>query len=411
MIRMTKGLVAILATSATVAVVVGGWGVLSAWAFGGLGSADRDHGNAISFSEDGLPFGTAWSMTLGDSTEVGVAPALITFSEPDSSYPYSVGGVAGYRSSPAAGEVVVDGTPLVVRIDFASAAQPIQHVVVIVLEDEEVGTVLSGSGYLDYLATTYGSASQFYAVCHGSLPDYSGMTSGRYVACGSESIPQSPVENLPDLLEQAGDSWAGYFEGMQSPCQTYSSAGYVTDHNPFLLYEDIVENPYRCDTHVVNSAEFNESVAAGGLPNVSFYIPDSSDDCRSSSLAVCSSWLQGFLAPILNSTDSAEQAEVAHTAYFVLFDEGTTNFGYAVPGAVNAWCQNETGSPLTACGGHTYLAVVSPFSVGLSYPLPATDYNVESTIEWLFGLGSDGGFDGSPAFPSMSSLFAFSSNP
>jgi hypothetical protein len=56
------------------------------------------------------------------------------------------------------------------------------------------------------------------------------------------------------------------------------------------------------------------------------------------------------------------------------------------------------------------MSVVSPYSRGLSYSGNATQYNLESTVEWLFNVPSDGGFDGTAAFPAMTGLFNFSSN-
>ncbi|HKS59821.1 MAG TPA: hypothetical protein VJS68_03480, partial [Thermoplasmata archaeon] len=126
--------------------------------------------------------------------------------------------------------------------------------------------------------------------------------------------------------------------------------------------------------------------------------------------ASCDSWLKGFLSPMLNSTSSTVQHLMAHTAFFVVYDEGSTNLGYSVGGIVNNWCKNTTGRQLTVCGGHVYLAAISPFSLGKIYVGNATDYNLESTVEWLFGLGGDGGYDGTANFPAMTGLFSFAHN-
>jgi hypothetical protein len=44
---------------------------------------------------------------------------------------------------------------------------------------------------------------------------------------------------------------------------------------------------------------------------------------------------------------------MAHTAFFIVFDEGLRYLGYPVGGIVNSYCQDQTGKALTACGGHT----------------------------------------------------------
>lgn len=285
----------------------------------------------------------------------------------------------------------------------------IQHAVVIVLENRELSDVYALGTYERYLQTINGNATNFYALCHGSPPNYLAMTGGRSTYCGQDVSGGVETTNLPDVIEHAGLSWAGYFESMPSACYAYSKGAYVTWHNPFLSYGDIIDSPTRCATHVLPSERFNSSVAAGVLPTVSFYVPNAINDCDNSSLTFCDGWLKSFLSPLLNSTQPAVHALISHTAFFVTYDEGITNRGY-VSSVVTSWCLTATGKALASCGGHIYLTVVSPYSAGLSYTSDATMYNLESTLEWLFGLGSDGGYDGTADFPPMTSLFSFPSN-
>ncbi|HEV2165439.1 MAG TPA: alkaline phosphatase family protein [Thermoplasmata archaeon] len=290
-----------------------------------------------------------------------------------------------------------------------SSGLKIQHVVVVVLENREVNEVWAVAPYQRYLQATYGNATAYYALCHGSPPNYLAMTSGRQEYCGSNVGGSVNVTNLPDVIERGGYTWAGYFESMPSACYPYSKGFYLAWHNPFISYTDIITNPVRCGDNVLPSSRFNASVANGSLPTVSFYVPNALDDCDNSSLILCDQWLQGFLSPILNSTASATQALVAHTAFFVVYDEGDTDAGFA-SSIVTPYCLNATGKALSVCGGHIYLTVVSPYSLKTTYTSHASSYDLVSTIEWLFGLPSDGGYDGSADFPPMTTLFTFSSN-
>lgn len=307
---------------------------------------------------------------------------------------------------------------------------PIQHVVVIVFENEELSTVKQYAPYLDYLAAHYGSATNFYSTCHGSLPTYVAMTSGETFGC--ENIGVRAADNIGELATTHGLSWAGYLEAMPtaSGCDKDSVSSYDINHNAFLHYADIVNNASMCDDHVLNSAAFNKSVAAGTLPAVSFYIPNIYDDGHTSLGGACKgdtsasdkpacdpiltaqadTWVKNFLTPILNSTSPQVRALVKTTAFMLAFDEGTTNAGYDFPGEANEHCTVMEGHSMTACGGHVFFAVVSPYSLGLRYTVDATHYNIESTIEWLLGLPSDGGHDGTPQFPAMTCLFSFNSS-
>jgi hypothetical protein len=362
----------------------------------------------VSFTESGLVAGTGWSVTVGGVINSATAPSAIGLSEANGTYTFTVGAITGLGAFPASGKVTVQGRNVSALIAFAPSSPFVQHVVVIVLENQELSAVMKGAPYMAYLSNKYGSATQFYGACHNSLPEYVAMTSGRAFGCSGIGIEKGL--NIADLLETAGLSWDAYFEGMPTACDRTTQSSYSVDHNPFLHYKDVVSNANRCAAHLVNSAGFNQSVANGTLPTFSYYIPNLYNDCHSSSLAFCDGWLKSFLAPMINGTGPRVMALMAHTAFVVLFDEGKTNLGYSVGGIDSSWCQNTTGHPLSVCGGHTYLTIVSPYSVGLQDTASTTDYNVESTIEWLFTLSNDGGYDGTTSFPSMSSLFTFSTN-
>ncbi|HEV2520251.1 MAG TPA: alkaline phosphatase family protein [Thermoplasmata archaeon] len=293
----------------------------------------------------------------------------------------------------------------------ASAAPPaVKHVVEIIMENQALASVRAAP-YQSYLAAKYAQATHFYAACHYSYPNYAAMTSGRYFACGTASIAIQGVTNIGDLLEKANRTWMGYFESMATPCQIKSNGSYVSYHNPFILYKDIRYNSSRCDAHVVNSAKFNSSVANGTLPALSYYVPNTADDCYHSNLSFCDQWLKNFLGPILNSTNTTVQKLVSTTAFLIVYDEGegkgaAFSQGYSAgPGYVNTYCKNATGKALATCGGLTYAVAVSPWSNKLHYDPNTSDYNVESTVEWLFKLGNDGGWDGTKAFPPMTGLF------
>jgi hypothetical protein len=51
------------------------------------------------------------------------------------------------------------------------------------------------------------------------------------------------------------------------------------------------------------------------------------------------------------------------------------------------------------------MTVISPFSHKTTYAADAYDYNLQSTVEWLLGVGGDGGWDDTSALPPMTTLF------
>ncbi|MGC8673500.1 MAG: hypothetical protein ACP5TO_08425, partial [Thermoplasmata archaeon] len=57
---------------------------------------------SVTFTESGLPSGTSWSVTLGTTT-LSSSTSSIVFSEPNGTYDYSIGAVAGYNETSNAG--------------------------------------------------------------------------------------------------------------------------------------------------------------------------------------------------------------------------------------------------------------------------------------------------------------------
>ena len=82
---------------------------------------------AVNFTERGLPSGVTWSVTLNGS--VKSAPSdVISFQEPNGSYPFSIGPVDGYTRSTTSGTVVVEGGPVPNSITFTATVPAVYTV-------------------------------------------------------------------------------------------------------------------------------------------------------------------------------------------------------------------------------------------------------------------------------------------
>ncbi len=73
---------------------------------------------SLTFVEQGLPVGTAWSVTVGPATLQGASTQLGT-PLPNGTFSFSVGLVAGYHPTPSSGSVGISGTATQVVIDFS----------------------------------------------------------------------------------------------------------------------------------------------------------------------------------------------------------------------------------------------------------------------------------------------------
>src|SRR5579859_6375703 len=253
---------------------------------------------------------------------------------------------------------------------------PIQHVFLIMMENQGVDNIYGVQPYETKLANTYAwggdavsspGAIGYYALCHPSAPNYLGITSGQTLQCGSDGYNTYSASNLGLLLQTAGQSWVAYEESMTSPCQTSSGGEYVVRHNPFAYYTDLGGNASGsvCSTHDLPIANLTRDYPYSTTPPAFTYIvPNLLNDGHDTSAAYADNWLSSFVPKLI------AEPWFASSVLFIAYDESTgakPNSGY---------------DGLT--GGPVYMVAVSPYSVGMgALGTDASHYNLLSTIEWL----------------------------
>ncbi|MCI4345293.1 MAG: PKD domain-containing protein [Thermoplasmata archaeon] len=264
---------------------------------------------------------------------------------------------------------------------------PIRHVITVLLENEQVSTVLAQGPFEASLARQYGFASHYYAACHPSAPNYLALVTGKTWQCGGDGVTTYTTANIADLLEARHLSWGGYFESMPSACDSSDSYPYIAHHNPFVYPADIVGNATRCDAHDQGFAAWQSAVASGSVPNYAFVAANMTDDGHDTGVAGADAWLKGWLPPLLNASWASS------SVFFILYDESSAGDTSGFNGTV---------------GGHTYLVAVGAYvRANYTFAVNVTDYNVLTTTEWLLGTASLGNNDSWTKYPPMKSLFAF----
>ncbi|MGA8302374.1 MAG: alkaline phosphatase family protein [Thermoplasmata archaeon] len=275
---------------------------------------------------------------------------------------------------------------------------PIQHVVVVVDENQNYSTVLADGPFENYLAQNYATATEDYSIAHGSTHAYQATTSG----AANNSWP-NPSKNIGDLADAAGVSWDAFEQGMPTVCdKTLNWAdGYDNDHNPFIMFSDIANNKTRCDAHDLTWSSWTTDIADDSLPNYSFVTPNTTNDDHNGTSQMeeirnGDAWLQSWLSPLIN-----DSAIFSNTAFLITFDEDAGNNKITPP--VDIRGQN-------ASGGHIYMVIVSPYSKDLTSSTYYTTFSVLTTAEWLLGIPGGtlpGGNDSWTLNPPMTGLFSF----
>ncbi|MGA7923279.1 MAG: hypothetical protein WCA77_04815, partial [Thermoplasmata archaeon] len=207
-----------------------------------LGAVDYTTDYSVSFSESGLPSGLTWCQDIqdGSSTQCESTPSGSSWQVTNGTYTWNVSIESNdnFLASPGyTGMLTVAGGDVSVPISFNETDDPhmIQHVIIIMLENEPLSSVQKSGPYESYLATHYEALSTFYAPCHPSAPEYQALIAAETNSCSSsgttgDAYPDSygalgSWENatLADLLQNATNdgtaknfTWADFAENLPS---------------------------------------------------------------------------------------------------------------------------------------------------------------------------------------------------
>jgi hypothetical protein len=161
------------------------------------------------------------------------------------------------------------------------------HVYVIMLENHSKSSVIDdpNAPYITSLAHQYGMADQYYGVTHPSMPNYIASIAGNNFGIqddNDQNVVNLDRKNLVDQLEAADISWGAYMEALPANKQDRfwpdsSTALYAKKHNPFVLFDDIKNNPSRMD-NVKDYGQLASDLNSGNGPQFVWITPDQCND-------------------------------------------------------------------------------------------------------------------------------------
>ncbi len=244
-------------------------------------------------------------------------------------------------------------------------AGAIRHVVIVWLENHEISAVTPSSmPYLTGIGSTYGTATQYFAVRHPSEPNYLAFWSGSTQGVTDDGTYNLSGASLSSQLAAAGLSWRTYAQDYPTTvgCHTGSSYSgavdgwgvsgtYARKHNPAMSFTSVSGSSTACG-NIQPLARFDP------LVNLAFVVPNLCNDAHDCSLATADNFLKAFSPQVFNSPDWA------HTLYIVTFDEGSGS---------------------TEGGLHVYMAVMRQ-GLHLTSAIPHNHYGLTRTVEDVFGL-------------------------
>jgi acid phosphatase len=182
-----------------------------------------------------------------------------------------------------------------------SAVQPMDHIIVVIMENKNYNQVRSAP-YTASLIANGSELSLSFAVTHPSQPNYlilwSGSTQGvTNDVCPPVTAPFS-TENFGHALEAAGKTWKAYSEDLPEPASTVCSSGlYLRRHCPWTYWSNLNhynERPY---------SDLIFDITFGNLPNLAFVIPNNCDNTHNSgcTVTVGDNWLANNMPTMIQA--------------------------------------------------------------------------------------------------------------
>jgi hypothetical protein len=324
----------------------------------------------------------------------------------------------------------------------AAALPPIQHVFVIVLENQGASTTFGAGSPAPYLSQTLTAQGaylpKYYGVGHLSNDNYIAMISGQAPniqsqadcplfgdvlpgtlgaygqAEGTGCVYPAGVPTIASQLTAAGLTWRDYNQGMgadpaREPAEcahpgvgslddTQSATPtdrYATRHNPFVYFHSIIDDTTLCDSHVVDLDLLSRDLAsAPNTPNYVFITPDLCNDGHDAPCAGGGAGglaqADGFLRQWVPRITGSPAFRGENGLLLITFDEAGTTDTSSCCGEIAG-----PGSPLPGIlgggGGNVGAVLLSPcIAPGTVSPDPYNHYSMLRSVEDLFGLAHIG---------------------
>lgn len=247
----------------------------------------------------------------------------------------------------------------------------------------------SAAPYINSLISQYGSATNFFAEGHPSLPNYIAMTSGSTQGITDDANPSAHPLNVENIFHQLGSGQSQSLEeSMPSNCygSDFIDAKYSAHHNPMAYYTNRGTDCQNYDIPLSSTPSFT--------PKFTFVTPNQTDNMHSGTISQGDSFLQSFIPKITSTTDY----QAGKTVVFVTWDEDEGSENNHVPTIII----NPNGAhDASACQGTQYTLYSMLRFVEDNFGLPRIGNAASAnSMSACFGLSSGGGStDGTSACP------------
>ncbi|MGV0991359.1 MAG: alkaline phosphatase family protein [Mycobacterium sp.] len=165
-----------------------------------------------------------------------------------------------------------------------STVGALDHVYMVYMENKGYDDIVGSPNapFLNSLINAYGFADNYYALTHGSLPNYypivGGTDFGKTYNCKDACIDSTGQPTLVSNIDAAGLTWRSYAQGLVAGDDPLVSSGeYAVDETPFPAFTSIANNPdpTYVTTHIVPLEQMEIDLQSSATaPNYAWFAAD-----------------------------------------------------------------------------------------------------------------------------------------
>ena len=206
-----------------------------------------------------------------------------------------------------------------------------QHVFLFYFENQGFGSVIGNTRQAPYLNSLLPRASllaDFFAEEHPSDGNYLALAGGSAFGVPlTDPLEENPqytirARNIGDLIGAAHETWKGYLQSANGPCDDTVHGYYWNDDEPMTYFADVRGRPAYCSAHLVPLQSLSSDLAtAASTPDFAWVSPDDCSDMEGCGIRAGDRFLATELGAIMRSPAWRTQRSLA----IITFDEDAYN--------------------------------------------------------------------------------------
>ena len=338
----------------------------------------------VTFTEAGLPVGTNWSVVFGATTENSTTPTIV-FVEPNGSYSYTLGIVAGFVPGTSQGHVTLAGAGASIGVTFTTKLYTVyfNETNLPTGTDWSVtvnSTEKSGTGSSIQFQESNGTYDYTLGVVSGWVPP---TNAGQFTVNGSSdsvAVPFSQVVYNVTFTEHGlptkgtATRWFVAFDGTLRNT-TSTSITFPAGNGTFTY---LIRGPGGWEVSATLPPEGTLVVNGASVPQSATFLkgPTETISAHEVGLAKETRWCLTIVAPICGTTPTVSDKNLTPGTYT-----------YAIEAFAGMTTVVKDKGVLVASSGSIATPPGTTFQVRYTYPLTITETGLPGGTEWKVGSG------------------------